>query len=75
MVLLLDIDFLPSRTVTEYFRSPAGAHTAVALLDNRTALVVPAFQPGVKDQVAGTTLAQRTVKGALKVCWTLPTTC
>lgn len=60
-VLLLDIDFLPSTTITSFFRTASGFVTLMSLLNQKSVLVVPAFQPASDNTANGSALAKDVV--------------
>lgn len=61
IVLLLDVDFLPSTTILSDFHSWAGFHQTMELLTDKKALVVPAFEPSNKE--GGEALVTRIIGG------------
>ena len=63
VVLLLDVDFLPSTTILSDFHSWAGFRKMMDLLADKKALVLPAFEPSNKE--GGEALVKRVVRGEL----------
>ena len=63
VVLLLDVDFLPSTTILSDFHSWSGFHKTMELLADKKALVVPAFEPS--NEEGGAALVKRVVRGEL----------